>query len=95
MSQEKQISLEALGAEIIRTPTEAAFDDPEVTLVLLKNSMKKFQILIFWTNTQILQILMHIMMEQLKRFLMILELTFIWLSWVLEPVALFQVWLND
>jgi cystathionine beta-synthase len=29
MSQEKQISLEALGAEIIRTPTEAAFDDPE------------------------------------------------------------------
>ena len=29
MSQEKQISLEALGAEIVRTPTEAAFDDPE------------------------------------------------------------------
>jgi cysteine synthase A len=28
MSQEKQISLEALGAEIVRTPTEAAFDDP-------------------------------------------------------------------
>ena len=28
MSQEKQIALEALGAEIIRTPTEAAFDDP-------------------------------------------------------------------
>ena len=28
MSQEKQISLKALGAEIIRTPTEAAFDDP-------------------------------------------------------------------
>ncbi len=29
MSQEKQIALEALGAEIVRTPTEAAFDDPE------------------------------------------------------------------
>tara|TARA_B100000745_G_scaffold230901_1_gene154988 strand:- start:19 stop:741 length:723 start_codon:yes stop_codon:yes gene_type:complete len=29
MSREKQIFLEALGAEIVRTPTEAAFDDPE------------------------------------------------------------------
>jgi len=29
MSQEKQIALEALGAKIVRTPTEAAFDDPE------------------------------------------------------------------
>ena len=29
MSQEKQIALEALGAEIVRTPTEAAFDEPE------------------------------------------------------------------
>jgi len=29
MSHEKQVVLEALGAEIIRTPTEAAFDDPE------------------------------------------------------------------
>ena len=29
MSREKQVVLEALGAEIIRTPTEAAFDDPE------------------------------------------------------------------
>lgn len=29
MSKEKQIVLEALGAEIVRTPTEAAFDDPE------------------------------------------------------------------
>ncbi len=28
MSHEKQVTLEALGAEIIRTPTEAAFDDP-------------------------------------------------------------------
>jgi len=29
MSREKQVVLEALGAEIIRTPTEAAFDDPD------------------------------------------------------------------
>ena len=29
MSKEKQIALEALGAKIIRTPTEAAFDAPE------------------------------------------------------------------
>src|SRR5262245_23335640 len=29
MSQEKQVVLEALGAEIIRTPTEAASDSPE------------------------------------------------------------------
>ncbi|HKE19765.1 MAG TPA: pyridoxal-phosphate dependent enzyme, partial [Kofleriaceae bacterium] len=29
MSREKQVVLEALGAEIIRTPTEAAFDSPE------------------------------------------------------------------
>ena len=29
MSHEKQVVLEALGAEIIRTPTEAAFDDPD------------------------------------------------------------------
>jgi len=29
MSQEKQVVLEALGAEIVRTPTEAAWNDPE------------------------------------------------------------------
>jgi cystathionine beta-synthase len=29
MSHEKQVVLEALGAEIVRTPTEAAFDSPE------------------------------------------------------------------
>ncbi len=29
MSQEKQVVLQALGAEIIRTPTEAAWDSPE------------------------------------------------------------------
>ena len=29
MSKEKQIALEALGAEIVRTPTEAAFDSPD------------------------------------------------------------------
>ena len=29
MSREKQVALEALGAEIVRTPTEAAWDSPE------------------------------------------------------------------
>ncbi len=29
MSQEKQLVLEALGAEIVRTPTSAAWDDPD------------------------------------------------------------------
>ena len=32
MSQEKQVVMEALGAKIIRTPTEAAHDDPESLL---------------------------------------------------------------
>ena len=32
MSREKQVVLEALGAEIIRTPTEAAFDAPDSAL---------------------------------------------------------------
>ena len=37
MSQEKQIALEALGAEIIRTPTEASFDDPESHIGIAKS----------------------------------------------------------
>ena len=41
MSQEKQISLEALGAEIIRTPTEAAFDDPESHIGVAKKLNKE------------------------------------------------------
>jgi cystathionine beta-synthase len=36
MSKEKQIALEALGAEIIRTPTEASFDDPESHIGIAK-----------------------------------------------------------
>ncbi len=36
MSQEKQVVLEALGAEIIRTPTEAAWDDPESHIEIAK-----------------------------------------------------------
>ncbi|MFT5358295.1 MAG: cystathionine beta-synthase, partial [Polyangiales bacterium] len=36
MSREKQIVLEALGAEIIRTPTEAAFDAPESHISVAK-----------------------------------------------------------
>lgn len=36
MSREKQVVLEALGAEIIRTPTEAAFDSPESHISVAK-----------------------------------------------------------
>ncbi|MEM9693399.1 MAG: cystathionine beta-synthase [Myxococcota bacterium] len=36
MSQEKQVVLEALGAEIIRTPTEAAFDSPDSHISVAK-----------------------------------------------------------
>ena len=36
MSREKQIALEALGAEIVRTPTDAAFDDPESHIEVAK-----------------------------------------------------------
>jgi cysteine synthase A len=36
MSQEKQVVMEALGAEIIRTPTEAAHDDPDSLLGVAK-----------------------------------------------------------
>jgi len=41
MSQEKQISLEALGAEIVRTPTEAAWDDPESHIGIAKKLNKE------------------------------------------------------
>lgn len=36
MSQEKQVVMEALGSQIIRTPTEAAHDDPESLLGVAK-----------------------------------------------------------
>jgi cystathionine beta-synthase len=41
MSQEKQVVLEALGAEIIRTPTEAAWDDPESHIGVAKKLQKE------------------------------------------------------
>lgn len=40
MSREKQVVLEALGAEIIRTPTEAAFDAPD-SHISVANRMQK------------------------------------------------------
>ena len=36
MSQEKQVVLEALGAEIIRTPTEAAWDSPDSHIMVAR-----------------------------------------------------------
>jgi cystathionine beta-synthase len=41
MSREKQVVLEALGAEIIRTPTEAAFDAPESHIGVAKKLQKE------------------------------------------------------
>lgn len=40
MSREKQVALEALGAEIVRTPTEAAFDSPESHISIAKKLNK-------------------------------------------------------
>lgn len=40
MSREKQVALEALGAEIIRTPTEAAWDAPESHIGVAKKLQK-------------------------------------------------------
>ena len=41
MSKEKQIALEALGAKIIRTPTEASFDSPESHIEVAKKLQKE------------------------------------------------------
>ncbi len=41
MSREKQVVLEALGAKIIRTPTEAAFDDPESHIGVAKRMQQE------------------------------------------------------
>jgi len=43
MSREKQIALEALGAEIIRTPTEALSSDPESHISVAKKLNKKIK----------------------------------------------------
>ena len=43
MSQEKQIALEALGAEIIRTPTEAKSSDPESHISVAKKLNKEIE----------------------------------------------------
>jgi cystathionine beta-synthase/cysteine synthase A len=43
MSREKQVVMEALGARIIRTPTEAAHDDPESLLGVAKRLNEEIQ----------------------------------------------------
>tara|TARA_B100001250_G_scaffold240233_1_gene206460 strand:- start:81 stop:1037 length:957 start_codon:yes stop_codon:yes gene_type:complete len=53
MSKEKQVVLEALGATIIRTPTEAAWDAPESHIGVakkLKNEIKNSHILDQYKN---------------------------------------------
>src|SRR5688572_32461485 len=54
MSREKQVTLEALGAEIIRTPTEAAWDAPESHIGVakrLKSILPNSHILDQYKNT--------------------------------------------
>ena len=41
MSREKQVVIESLGAEIIRTPTEAAFDAPESHISVARKLQKE------------------------------------------------------
>ncbi len=43
MSQEKQIALEALGAEIVRTPSEASFDSPDSHIGVAKKLKKEIE----------------------------------------------------
>lgn len=43
MSKEKQVTLEALGAEIIRTPTEAAWDAPESHISIARKLAKELK----------------------------------------------------
>ena len=53
MSREKQVVLEALGAEIVRTPTEAAWDDPESHIEIakkLKGELERAHILDQYSN---------------------------------------------
>ena len=53
MSQEKQVVLEALGAEIIRTPTEATYDDPKSHIsvaIRLQKELPRAHILDQYTN---------------------------------------------
>ena len=40
MSKEKEVVLKALGAEIVRTPTEAAWDDPDSHIEIAKKIKK-------------------------------------------------------
>ena len=56
MSREKQVILEALGAEIIRTPTEAAWDAPESQSASPSVCKKSCRTPISSTNTPIRRI---------------------------------------
>ena len=53
MSQEKEVVLKALGAEIVRTPTEASWDDPESHIEIakkMKSEIKNSHILDQYKN---------------------------------------------
>ena len=59
MSREKQVVLEALGAEIVRTPTEAAFDSPESHISVarrLQSELPNAHILDQYSNLSLIHI---------------------------------------
>ena len=79
MSMEKEVTLRALGAKIVRTPTEAAHDDPDVWSKWPKRMQQEIP------NAHILDQYENpdnpdaTMKEQRKKFGMILVLIWIWL----------------
>jgi len=68
MSNEKVNILKALGAEIIRTPTEAAFNFPESHIGVAYYLNQKIKNSLIQINILIHQILLLIMMVQQKKF---------------------------
>ena len=72
MSMEKEVTLKALGAEIIRTPTGQAMMILKDYFISPKSCKKISKIHIFWINMQILIILILMKKLQAKKFGMIL-----------------------
>ena len=68
MSMEKELTINALGAKIVRTPTEAAHDDPKVILVVAKKLNEEIPNSHILINGIIAVIQMHTTLILLKKF---------------------------
>ena len=68
MSMEKEVVLKALGATIVRTPTEVSHDDPKSLFGVAKNCKVKYLILIFLINIVITITQMPITIVRPKKF---------------------------